>query len=70
MKNVILLVILICSCFQVEGSLRNLIEYDKLTCLDQLEKASKEELWDAFLEGQTKLFFESEIKWITHQTWF
>jgi len=70
MKKLFFLIILICSYFKVEGSLRNLLEGDKIVCLDQLERASKEDLWDAFLEGQAKLFFESEIKWLTNQTWF
>lgn len=70
MKKLILLVCsLFCSGLNAEGSLRNLIEYDKATCLEQLEKASKEQLWDAFLEGQAMLFFDSEIQWIAYQNW-
>lgn len=69
MKKLISLV-LTCTSLNAEGSLRNLIEYDKTTCLEQLEKASKEELWDAFLEGQAKLFIDSEIQWIADQDWF
>lgn len=53
-----------------EVSLRNLIEYDKAICLERLEKATNEELWDAFLEGQAELFFEPEIQWIANQSWW
>lgn len=71
MKKLILLVCsLFCSGLSAEGSLRNLIEFDKATCLEQLENASKEQLWDAFLEGQARLFFDSEIQWIANQNWF
>lgn len=60
----------ICSYLNAEGALSNLIEYDKATCLEQLQKASKEELWDVFLDGQAKLFFDSEIEWIAKQDWW
>ena len=53
-----------------EVSLRNLIKYDKSECLERLETATNEELWDAFLEGQTELFFEPEFQWIANQDWW
>lgn len=53
-----------------EVSLRNLIKYDKAICLERLEKATNEELWDAFLEGQAELFFEPEFQWIASQSWW
>lgn len=53
-----------------EVSLRNLIEYDQAVSLDRLEKATNEELWDAFLEGQSELFFEPEFRWMTNQDWW
>lgn len=51
-------------------SLRNLIEYDKTSCLEQLEKATDSELWDALLEGQTELFFDYESRWIAKEDWW
>lgn len=56
-------------CFTEEISLKTLIKYDKATCLERLEKATNEELWDAFLEGQAELFFEPELHWIAKQHW-
>ncbi|MBA3237362.1 MAG: methyltransferase domain-containing protein [Parachlamydiaceae bacterium] len=53
-----------------EESLKNLIKYDKAICLERLEKATNEELWDAFLEGQAELFFEPEFQWIANQGWW
>ena len=53
-----------------EVSLRNLIKYDKSECLERLEIATNEELWDAFLEGQAELFFEPEFQWIANQDWW
>jgi SAM-dependent methyltransferase len=53
-----------------EGSLRNLIEYDKTTCIEQLKYATKEELWDAFLEGQLRLFYNSEFQWLQYKDWW
>jgi SAM-dependent methyltransferase len=53
-----------------EISLRNLIQYDKEICLERLEQANNEELWDAFLEGQAELFFEPEFQWIARQSWW
>ncbi len=44
------------SCLNAEVSLRNLIQYDKEICLERLEQATTEELWDAFLQGQAELF--------------
>jgi|GEM_PF-2728239 ubiquinone/menaquinone biosynthesis C-methylase UbiE len=45
-----------------EMHLDRLIEYDEKTCLEALQKAELSDLWDAFLRGQTKLFFDEEIK--------
>lgn len=50
--------------------LNNLIKNDKTTCLEELEKATDFELWDVFLEGQAKLFFDSEFKWIHKGPWW
>lgn len=52
------------------NSLNNLIEYDKTICLEILEKATNEELWHVFLEGQAELFFEPEFQWIANQIWW
>lgn len=58
------------SCLEANVSLSNLIEYDKVTCLERLEKAEDAELWDFFLAGQAKLFFDSEFQWILKQVWW
>ena len=50
--------------------LSNLIETDKTTCLEELEKATDAQLWDVFLEGQSKLFFDSEFAWIAKGIWW
>lgn len=47
-----------------------LIDLDKISCLDQLEQATSAELWDAFLEGQANLFFDSEFDWIVKSNWW
>jgi SAM-dependent methyltransferase len=51
-------------------SLNNLIEYNKADCLGLLEKADTAELWDVFLEGQAKLFFDSEVQWFANADWW
>lgn len=51
-------------------SLRNLIQYDKATCIERLEKANTAELWDVFLEGQAALFFDAEFRWISNGDWW
>lgn len=51
-------------------SLNNLRESDKATCLEELEKATDAQLWDVFLEGQSKLFFDSEFAWIAKGIWW
>jgi SAM-dependent methyltransferase len=51
-------------------SLSNLVECDKATCLEELEKATDSQLWDNFLEGQAKLFFDSEFIWIAKGVWW
>lgn len=51
-------------------SLSNLIETDKATCLGELEKATDARLWDSFLKGQAKLFFDSEFAWINKGVWW
>lgn len=50
--------------------LSNLVESDKTTCLEALGKATDAELWDVFLEGQSKLFFDSELVWIAKGIWW
>ncbi len=71
MKKLIIYVCFVTiSYLNAEVSLRNLIEYDKTACLERLEKASTEELWDVFLEGQAQLFFEPEFQWIANQVWW
>lgn len=51
-------------------SLSNLIDADKTTCLEELEKATDTQLWDVFLEGQSRLFFDSEFAWISKGSWW
>jgi ubiquinone/menaquinone biosynthesis C-methylase UbiE len=51
-------------------SLKNLTEYDKRTCLERLEKANSNDLWDVFLEIQAELFFDHEMQWMVPQTWW
>ena len=51
-------------------SLNNLVESDRGTCLNQLGKATDAQLWDNFLEGQAKLFFDQEFIWITKEIWW
>lgn len=58
------------SCVEASVALNNLIEIDKVTCLEELTKATDADLWDAFLEGQTQLFFESESSWIAKGDWW
>lgn len=53
-----------------EVTLSNLIAYDKAVCLERLEKASTEELWDAFLVGQANLNFTTEFHWISNEKWW
>jgi SAM-dependent methyltransferase len=50
--------------------LDNLWEYDKITCLEKLDKASDTQLWDVFLKGQAHLFFESESLWLAKNPWW
>ncbi len=57
-------------CLEAHVSLKNLIPYDKVTCLERLEQAEDAELWDVFLEGQTQLFSGSELRWIASQAWW
>lgn len=73
MKLVIILCYLIIaksSLSAEEVFLGNLIKYDKAICLEPLEKATNEELWDAFLQVQADLFFEPEFQWIAKQEWW
>jgi len=58
------------SSLNAEVSLRHLLQYDKEICLERLEQATTEELWDAFLQGQAELFFEPEFIWIANQQWW
>lgn len=46
------------------GSISSGEEFYKATCLELLEKADDIAMWDAFLEGQTKLFFDGEFQLI------
>lgn len=62
--------ILALSCVEANNPLSNLIEYNEKTCLEYLEKATDAELWDIFLEGQAKLFFDSEFQWINKANWW
>lgn len=50
--------------------MKNLIDYDKEACIKLLETATNEQLWDAFLEGQSKLLFPSDFKWLQKQAWW
>ena len=45
------------SSVEANVSLNNLRGSDQVTCLEELEKATDAQLWDVFLEGQSKLFF-------------
>jgi SAM-dependent methyltransferase len=62
--------IMFISSLNAEVSLRHLLQYDKEICLERLEQATTEELWDAFLEGQAELFFEPEFHWLASQGWW
>ncbi|MBA3816868.1 MAG: class I SAM-dependent methyltransferase, partial [Parachlamydiaceae bacterium] len=53
-----------------EIALNNLIVYDKAICLDSLEKATTEELWDVFLKGQAELNFTTEFHWVSNEEWW
>lgn len=71
MKKVFTIVCLfVLSCAEATVSLSNLIETDKATCLEELEKATEAQLWDVFLEGQSGLFFDSEFAWISKGSWW
>lgn len=71
MKKILtLMYFLALSCVEANVSLSHLIETDKTTCLEELEKAADTQLWDAFLEGQAKLFFDSEFAWIAKGSWW
>ncbi len=63
-------VILFSTILGASEKLDNLLEYDKITCLEKLEKASDAQLWDVFLEGQANLFFESESLWLAKNSWW
>ena len=58
------------ACLEANESQANLTECDKTTCLEQLETATDTELWDTFLQGQTKLFFDPEFIWIAKGSWW
>jgi SAM-dependent methyltransferase len=51
-------------------ALSNLIAYDKAICLERLEKATTEELWDVFLVGQAELNFTTEFHWVSNKEWW
>jgi SAM-dependent methyltransferase len=55
---------------QASTALTTLINFDKTSCLEQLQQATDVELWDAFLEGQANLFFDSEFDWIAKNSWW
>lgn len=48
----------------------NMLAHDKAACLEQLEKATDAELWDVFLEGQSKIFFDAEFMWMAKGPWW
>ncbi|MEC7839779.1 MAG: class I SAM-dependent methyltransferase [Chlamydiota bacterium] len=50
--------------------LENLINLDKDTCLKKLTKAPPSQIWNAFLNNQTRLFFKHEYKWLHQQVWW
>jgi SAM-dependent methyltransferase len=58
------------SYLEADVSLSNLIQYEKATCIERLEKADTTELWDVFLEGQATLFFDTEFQWIAKGDWW
>lgn len=58
------------SSVQANVTLNNLIETDKSTCLKALANATEDKLWDAFLEGQSTLFFDLEFAWIAKGIWW
>lgn len=71
MKNSILLTcFLILSKLNAEVSVKNLMECDKSLCLQLVEEAQTEALWDVFLENQADLFFDGEAKWIEGMSWW
>jgi len=51
-------------------TLNHLIDQDKQNCLQTLENATDAQLWDAILEGQAKLLFDSEYSWIANENWW
>ncbi len=58
------------ACVEGGAALNNLINCDKLSCLAELENATDSELWDSYLEGQSKLFFDSEYQWLSKEIWW
>lgn len=48
----------------------HLIDYEKDICLEKLKEAAEHELWDAFLRGQTELFFKNDYFWIEQAQWW
>lgn len=44
--------------------LDNLLEQDKTTCLEMLQKIETTDLWDIFLKEQVTLFFEKEMEFL------
>lgn len=58
------------SCVEATVPLSDLIKTDKTTYLENLEKATDAQLWDVFLEGQSKLFFDSEFAWMAKGIWW
>lgn len=54
---------------ETHESFSNLLQLDKLVCLDRIQTLTYTKLYDVFLNNQTNLFSEAEIKWITQQSW-
>lgn len=70
MKKFTILICFLALYLDANIPLDNLIEFDKTTCLQRLETADDSELWDVFLKGQTKLFFDSEFQWVADKIWW
>jgi tRNA G46 methylase TrmB len=74
MKNIkkwaVFVCFLVLGHLEAEVALSNLIAYDKAVCLERLEEATTEELWDVFLAGQAELNFTTEFHWLSNKKWW
>lgn len=62
---------LLASCIlAMNMTLNHLVYQDKHSTLQTLENATDAQLWDALLEGQAKLLFDSEYSWIANENWW